>query len=292
MASMILLFILAFVFYQKSRHDMKKEFIYEYTSYFLAMSAFLTYMFLFLQDKEFKPSLYCLAFLPLFYFCFKYIKEKTKPKPLDIVANQQRYFKEAKAKDIVNFYKVRKSIKSNRVEALVNKESKKLIKNGFIVPQFFLDFHNFTLSEVKNIDELNENALFKAVFAKVTEFIKQRELKIDFEKVIKENEFKAEFFLMNLWEENTKPFNISLANLELLAKNEQEIELLGALDLLNLNCVKRKGAVLFYKYMEFKDRIKDYIKQEKQENNPKEQEFDEEYAKDMDSDKSPYKDKK
>lgn len=71
---------------------------------------------------------------------------------------------------------------------------------------------------------------------------------------------QAEFFLMSLWEEHTKIFNISLANLELLAYNEKDKEFLGALDLLNLNCVKRKGAVLFYKYMEFKNRIKDYVK--------------------------------
>ena len=85
---------------------------------------------------------------------------------------------------------------------------------------------------------------------------------------------------MSLWEEHTFKFNISLANLEVLAKNSNDIEFIGALDLLNLNCVKRKGAVLFYKYIEFKDRIKDYVKQEKiEDNNPKEEVFDEEYAK-------------
>ena len=79
---------------------------------------------------------------------------------------------------------------------------------------------------------------------------------------------------MSLWEEHTFKFNISLANLEVLATSKNEIELIGALDLLNLNCVKRKGAVLFYKYIEFKNRIKDYVKQE---NNPSEEGFDESY---------------
>ncbi len=249
----------------------------------------MCFVFLYIGDFEKKVNPYFLFLLPFYVLSIYLIKTKTRAKPLDIIANQQRYFKEAKAKDIVNFYKVRKSVKSNRVEALVNKESKKLIKNGFIVPQFFLDFHNFKLSELKSIDELNDNMLYKAIFEKVKEFIKARELNLDYNKILQENDNKAEFFLMTLWEENTKPFNISLANLELLAKNEKELELLGALDLLNLNCVKRKGAVLFYKYMEFKDRIKDYIKQEKQENTPQEKEFDEEYAKEMDNDKTPYK---
>ncbi len=68
-----------------------------------------------------------------------------------------------------------------------------------------------------------------------------------------------------------------MANLEVLATNKNEIELIGALDLLNLNCVKRKGAVLFYKYIEFKNRIKDYVKQENLEINPSEEGFDESY---------------
>lgn len=35
--------------------------------------------------------------------------------------------------------------------------------------------------------------------------------------------------------------------------------------------------MLFYKYIEFKDRIRDYIKSEELEINPKEDEFDESY---------------
>ena len=106
--------------------------------------------------------------------------------------------------------------------------------------------------------------------------------------VLKENDNKAEFFLMSLWEEHTFKFNISVANLEILAQNTKEKEFLGALDLLNLNCVKRKGAVFFYQYMEFKNRIKDYLKEDNKELNPKEEGFDENYAKENDSDKTPY----
>lgn len=219
------------------------------------------------------------------------IKQKTKARALDIKANQQRYFNEAKAKDIINFYSVRKDTKNNRVETLVNKENKKLIKNGYIVPQFFLDYKNLELTNISNLEELNQNAIFKAVFDKIKGFIKDLELRIDYDKILKENDYKAEFFLMSLWELSTKKFNISLANLDIIAKNEKDKEFIGVLDLLNLNCVKRKGAVLFYKYMEFKDRIKDYIKQEQLEINPKEEIFDEAYAKENDSDKTPYKEK-
>lgn len=177
------------------------------------------------------------------------------------------------------------------METLVNKENKKLIKNGYIVPQLFLDYKNLELTNISNLEELNQNAIFKAVFDKIKGFIKDLELRIDYDKILKENDYKAEFFLMSLWELSTKKFNISLANLDIKAKNEKDKEFIGALDLLNLNCVKRKGAVLFYKYIEFKDRIKDYIKQEQLEINPKEEIFDEAYAKENDSDRTPYKEK-
>lgn len=43
--------------------------------------------------------------------------------------------------------------------------------------------------------------------------------------------------------------------------------------------MKRKGAVFYYKYLEFKDRIKEYLKEEINENPTNETEFDEAYVK-------------
>lgn len=282
---------LAFVLYLNSGNFFDSQELLENATYIIGLSAVLCFIFLYIGDFEEKINPYFLILLPLYLISIYLIKQKTKAKTLDIKANQQRYFNEAKAKDIVNFYAVRKDTKRNRVETLVNKESKKLMKNGYIVPQFFVDYKSLELTSILNLEELNHNAVFKAIFDKIKDFIEDLELRIDYEKTLKENDFKAEFFLMELWELCTKKFNISLANLDILASNEKERELIGALDLINLNCVKRKGAVLFYKYMEFKDRIKDYIKQEQLDNNPKEEVFDETYAKENDSDRTPYKDK-
>lgn len=289
----ILLFfvIVAFILYLNSGNFFDSQELLENATYIVGLSAVLCFIFLYIGDFEEKINPYFLALLPLYLITIYLIKQKTKAKVLDIKANQQRYFNEAKAKDIVNFYSVRKDTKSNRVETLVNKENKKLMKNGYIVPQFFLDYKSLELTSISSLEELNQNAIFKAVFNKIKGFIKDLELRIDYDKILKENDYKAEFFLMSLWELCTKKFNISLANLDILAVNEKDKEFIGALDLLNLNCVKRKGAVLFYKYMEFKDRIKDYVKQEQLEINPKEEVFDEAYAKENDSDRTPYKSK-
>ncbi|EOG7170972.1 hypothetical protein ACLH6T_001042, partial [Campylobacter upsaliensis] len=75
-------------------------------------------------------------------------------------------------------------------------------------------------------------------------------------------EFNKTTTFMGTQQKDTASFNISVANLDILASSEKEREFLGALDLIHLNCVKRKGAVFYYKYLEFKDRIKEYLKGE------------------------------
>lgn len=281
--------IVTFIFYLRSKFGNENEEVLTMIVYCLGVSTAIGGFLIIFNNGEWQTDIYYLAFIPFFVYGIYYVCKKTKTKSLNIQANQQRYFKEANPRDIVKFYSVRKDIKNNRIETLVNKESKKLIKNGVIIPKFFLNFKDFQLTSIQTIDDLNQNAIFKAVFEKVKGFIKDTEARVDFEKVLQTNDYKAEFFLMELWETHTKAFNISLANLEILAKNNNEIEFIGALDLLNLNCVKAKGAVLFYKYMDYKDRIKDYIKQKHLELNPKEEVFDEKYAMENDSDKVKYK---
>lgn len=272
--------ITTLVFYLKSKFGNENEEILTMTTYCLGISTTITSFLILTSEKEPQTDLIYLFLIPFFVFGIYYIGKKTQPKSLKIVANQQRYFNEITPQSLVEFYKVRKDIKKDRVEILVNKDSKKLIKDEKIVPAFFLDLQAIELTKIKSTEDLNQNKVFKAVFKKAKDFIQAKEVKIDYQKTLEENNYIAEFFLMSLWEEHTFKFNISLANLEVLATNPKDIEFIGALDLLNLNCVKRKGAVLFYKYIEFKDRIKDYVKQEKiEDNNPKEEIFDEEYAK-------------
>lgn len=249
---------------------------------------FLLQKSLWIGDFESEKNLYFLALIPLYMVSIYLIKEKTRSKPLDVIANQQRYFNEVKAKDIVKYYSVRKDIKRNRVETLVNKHNKKLIKNGVIIPQFFLNFKEIEPTKIQSIQELENSKVFSVVFKKIQGFISDLEARVDYEKTLVENGNYAEFFLMDLWEKYTYKFNISLANLDILSTNPNERELLGALDLLNLNCVKLKGAVLYYKFIQHKDRIKDFVKEESQNVNPKEEGFDEKYALENDSDRTRY----
>ncbi|EMD0005737.1 hypothetical protein ACIMK4_001192 [Campylobacter upsaliensis] len=289
MLVLIFFFILAFVFWNKSKMDLEKEFIYEYSSYIIGLSAILIYVYLYTNEEELKTSIYYLFLTPCFLILLYFIKQKIKPKPLNIEANQQRYFDEVNALMIKEFYQTRKDIKKDRVEVYVNKESKKLIKNNKIVPEFFLLYHSLEPTKISNINELKQYTIFAIIFKKLEEFIKLKEVKIDYEKELENNHYYAEFFLMELWEKYTPQFNISVANLDILASSEKEREFLGALDLIHLNCVKRKGAVFYYKYLEFKDRIKEYLKGVVDENPINEAGFDEAYAKENDSAKTIYK---
>lgn len=289
MLVLIFFLILAFVFWNKSKMDLEKEFIYEYSSYIMGLSAVLIYVYLYANEEELKTSAYYLFLTPCFLILLYFIKQKIKAKPLNIEANQQRYFDEVNALMIKEFYQTRKDIKKDRVEVYVNKESKKLIKNNKIVPEFFLLYHSLEPTKISNINELKQYAIFAIIFKKLEEFIKLKEVKIDYEKELENNHYYAEFFLMELWEKYTPQFNISVANLDILASSEKEREFLGALDLIHLNCVKRKGAVFYYKYLEFKDRIKEYLKGVVDENPINEAGFDEAYAKENDSAKTIYK---
>lgn len=278
MLVLIFFLILAFVFWNKSKMDLEKEFIYEYSSYIIGLSAVLIYVYLYTNEEELKTSIYYLFLTPCFLILLYFIKQKIKPKPLNIEANQQRYFDEVNALMIKEFYQTRKDIKKDRVEVYVNKESKKLIKNNKIAPEFFLLYHSLEPTKISNINELKQYTIFAIIFKKLEEFIKLKEVKIDYEKELENNHYYAEFFLMELWEKYTPQFNISVANLDILASSEKEREFLGALDLIHLNCVKRKGAVFYYKYLEFKDRIKEYLKGEVSQNPANEKEFDEAYT--------------
>ncbi|MEB2819265.1 hypothetical protein Q9Q44_06710 [Campylobacter upsaliensis] len=289
MLVLIFFLILAFVFWNKSKMDLEKEFIYEYSSYIMGLSAVLIYVYLYTNEEELKTSVYYLFLIPCFLILLYFIKQKIKAKPLNIEANQQRYFDEVNALMIKEFYQTRKDIKKDRVEVYVNKESKKLIKNNKIVPEFFLLYHSLEPTKISNINELKQYTIFAIIFKKLEEFIKLKEVKIDYEKELENNHYYAEFFLMELWEKYTPQFNISVANLDILASSEKEREFLGALDLIHLNCVKRKGAVFYYKYLEFKDRIKEYLKGVVDENPINEAGFDEAYAKENDSAKTIYK---
>ena len=186
--------IATLVFYLKSKFGNENEEILTMTTYCLGISTAITSFLILTGKKEPQTDLLYLSLIPFFVFGIYYINKKTQPKSFEIIANQQRYFNEVTPKALIDFYKVRKDIKKDRVETLVNKDSKKLIKDGKIIPTFFLDLQNIKLTEIKSVEDLNQNKVFKAVFEKVKSFIQAKEVRVNYQKTLEENNYIAEFF--------------------------------------------------------------------------------------------------
>lgn len=206
-----------------------------------------------------------LSFIPVFVFGYFYIKSKQKVRPLEVVANQQRYWDEVKASDVYQFFKGRKQQRAKKIIIRVNAEEKKLFRQSlnkkYISTNFFKTLKRIEeeFTYINNLEDIKQYELYEAILKKIKGITKAREISIDYEDVLKQNKMCVEFFLMDLWEKYTKRSNIGTANLSLLANREIEEELVGALDNIDLNCVKAKGAALYYRYMVFVGRADNYV---------------------------------
>lgn len=189
----------------------------------------------------------------------KYLRSFVKKPNLEIVAKQMNYWG-IDAKKISKFYSYRKINKEDRIDTRINETSKKFYRiysneHKFLTGNIFYDIKDIKLTTIKTTDDLNNIELYRTIFNKIKEFNKSAELSVNYEEILKENNFIAEYFLIDCWCRFTKPFNIGIANLDMLATNFTQKELIGAIDNADLNSVKRAGAGLFFKYALFKDLI-------------------------------------
>lgn len=196
-------------------------------------------------------------------FLIRFARGYIKKPSLKIVAPQVNYWG-ISPQDIENYYDYRREIKGfgsdKRVETKVNKLSKKFYrsysnKDKFLTGNIFLEMTNLKLLKVKNLDEINNVLLYRRIFNKIKDICKEAEINVNYDEILRENKNIVEYFLIDCWCRFTKPFNIGLANLEVLATNFTQKELVGAIDNADLNSVKRAGASLFFKYALFKGLI-------------------------------------
>ncbi|MBR8466507.1 hypothetical protein KDE13_09190 [Campylobacter sp. faydin G-140] len=215
------------------------------------------------KPYETLPFYFYAVFIVAFVFAYKYLKSFIKKTSIDIVAKQQTYWG-LSTKDIENFYNYRRILKDDRVETKINALSKKFYRNydnthKYLTANLFFELKELKLLEIGKIDEINAVYLYKVIFDKIKELNKQSELNPDYQKILEENGNIAEYFLIDSWLRFTKLYNIGLANLEILATNFTQEQLVGAIDNADLNSVKRHGASLYFKYALFKDLIPDDI---------------------------------
>lgn len=212
------------------------------------------------DNKEYTTAYIYIFYIAIFAFAMYYVRLFTKPEPLDIIADRQRYWEEVTDKDIYKFYSNRRDIKKDRVEAVnINKfETKLIIKSEndtqIINPQFFLNLKKIdgNLTHADSVKEISKYKVYNAIFKRLKTIIDDKEIRLDYEEILKEHNNFLEYFIMNLWEKYTGDTNIGIANLNIICKRWIEEECVYAIDLLHLNNVKLKGSAMYYAYKSYK----------------------------------------
>lgn len=192
------------------------------------------------------------------YFLFKISKKN----PIDIVAKQENYWS-VNAIDILKCFNYKTEIKNDRVEVLVNEEKKKIYRtyrkendkkqHKYLSGNIFLEIRNLKLTKVNDVKEIKQN-IYQKIFNKIKNENEEAELEdINYNDILEENFNIVEYFLMDVWNRYTTKINIGTATLNIKAENETERQLIGALDNITMQSVKRTGAGLYYLYMRDKN---------------------------------------
>lgn len=214
-----------------------------------------TYFLMFSGEyKKFESYIYIL-FVVISLLIILKIYLLSRRKSLKVIAKQQSYWN-IPHQLIYEKFKNKLDFKSDRVEVKINELEKQIYRkysnnSEMMTGNIFLAERDLELTKVENLNEI-KSELYKTIFEKIKDLTVKQELTIDFENLLKENDLFIEFFLINCWELYTKRVNVGTATLNVIAKTFTEQELIGALDNVCLSSVKRNGAALYYKYMEFK----------------------------------------
>jgi hypothetical protein len=228
----------------------------------LCTTWFAYLFFVFVNDNWDIPQqrYYFLLFIPVFVLMTYVTYFLGKPKILSIIAKQQNYWNVPQSV-IYDYFRGRIVDKQDRKEVEINVLSKKFTRkynneaSQYFTTNVYSEYKQLKLTAVKNLSDIKEYSLYMTVFLKIKGFVKYKEVSVDFEKILYENNMCLEYFLLDIWERYTKEFNIGTATLNVVAKREIEQQLVGALDNIDLVNVKRHGAALFYSYMKFKNRL-------------------------------------
>lgn len=255
--SMCVVLVLGFYkfFFHLVRRDIK-----EINMYFLLSFLLIFWSVWLMSDLQNSMSkIFYISFAGLGVYLFKIVKENAKKEDIQIQVKQESYWN-IKPSSIYDFYKFRTIRKPDRIETEINKLNKQFYRQyandmKFLTGNIFKEIEEIKLTKIKTTKDLSNSLLYEMIFDKIKGFVKSLEQSVDWEQILKENDFIAEYFLIDIWCRFTKPFNIGTANLSILAGNYTEYELVGAIDNADLNSVKRHGATLFFLYAKFKNLI-------------------------------------
>ncbi len=263
-------FLTVYIGYGMFIGDYKKELrnILSQGTILAIFTIWAVYVLTFLGDYSKMEIFFYLIFIAIALITIYKIYLLSKKKTVDIVAKQTSYWG-VNAKDIYKKYDWKLDFKKDRIETRTNRLQKQIYRvysneEKYITGNIFLAMNDLKFTKVNDLSEI-QSELYTTIIKKFKEIIEELELKNDLDTLLKENGNCVEFFLINCWEIYTQRVNLGIATLDILAKNFTEYELLGALDNATLNSVKRHGAAMYFKYMEFKNLLPLEEEEEEQE---------------------------
>ncbi len=132
--------------------------------------------------------------------------------------------------------------KTRKIQPLILSDIKKY--RGFTIIESLAYFNN-----------INASKLYKIIYLKLYEINDNIEIDIDFDELLKVNKYCVEFFLIDLWLLISTKEIMGIGTLNTYAETKKELELIGALDAVVSNNIKKQGILLFSHYLNFKGEL-------------------------------------
>lgn len=216
----------------------------------------------------------------IYTFCsivvFFYLRSIVSVKPIIIKAKQQSYWG-IEANKVDRAFKHLEDIRSNRVEVKVplgdsfftTLNGKEVLTPSTIEYYTYMSCY-YPIPLITKVSVLEDNSLaeltiHRMIFKKLKELIKDKEQNIDYDEILRFCNYRADFFLMTLWDRVVPEFNLAIGQLEALVTDNIFLqEFINALDLLTRKSVKLRGSYLRSEYECYINGIKSaYFKDEK-----------------------------
>jgi hypothetical protein len=255
----ILISIFIALFYMFNKYNKHTK---DIVSLICLFSFCITWSIFMLIDEKRIPIYFEAIILFILLSSFYYLLTHKNIKNHSLIYAHQENYWDIDKDYIIKIFAERSIEKEDRIEVLAAKESlylddnqsdEKYISTNTI--SYFKKIHSIYQNNIINkIDEIKNYPLHNKIYNKIVEYLeKDKELFLDYNSILEKFDQNLDLFIIYLWDNYSKDFNIGIGQLESITTNNLiEQELINTLDNTNLKMIKLKGSYLQYKYEKFK----------------------------------------
>jgi hypothetical protein len=251
--------ILAFLWLSKPNKDRKE--IYFYTIITFVSIWYVAYQFVYMNPKIDFTEIYWL-FIPLIGSLIVRVIFNRKLNDKSKILAPRVSFWGVPEHRIYEAFEHRVVKKKGRNEIkdpkIVNFYEKSFDGDKTLYPFMWNDIKNYKeFTKIESLDYFKKDAseLTKTIYDKMVEINERNEKDLNFNRILSENDYFLEFFLLDLWERIVDTEIRGVATLNVYAKDEHELDLIDALDSSISANVRKGGMALYSHYVNFKNRL-------------------------------------